>query len=261
MAWQTVENRLAAPKRKPAAMRLGIRGEADKPTCFVTLRSYFADSVGWQRGDAFGLQIGVGDDAGGIRIVRLNNDGANPIGRVVVLAKGGLSFNLGHVPQLGEAARASQATEARMIDADTVEVVIPNWADVEDRDDPDTAVPAAAPNRAAPRLPAKANGALTLHGVSLDLTPDEENIGFKKKIIDLTTRQAALAALAAVLLRVYPNFVDRRFLANRTLADVPKHAVETSLDLIVRDLDKALPGIGLHLKQQKGVGIALAIEG
>lgn len=258
MAWQTIEQRIAGATRKAASIRLVLRGESSRPACIVSFRKDFAASIAWKAGEPVGLQVGDGDHAGRIRIVRLKKGAASEIATVRRMQKGGMTFDLGHIPQLGIEPHDKAATDAQAIDADTIELNIPEWDDAAQAagdDDEQEQIPRDPPRA---RQPARVNGTtvLTKYGITIDLEHDAESIAFNKKTMDLTTRQAAVVA---TLLRAYPQFVNRPFILKNALADVPHHTQDASLDLIVGDLAKALAGIGLQLKNQKGVGLALAI--
>lgn len=283
MPWQTIEQRVESAKQKTASIGLVVRSEGGRPSCVIGLRRKFAETVTWKHGDPVGIQIGEGEHAGLLRLMRLKKDAKTIIASVRVMNKGGMVFDFGHIPQLGDEPHGKAGAEARLIDADTIEIVIPAWndasAEADDElararhyrrraqahqdDDEDERPRATTPAKpAAPQVSrplTRVNGATLVQnkGVKLDLTAEEENVSFGGKTMDLTTRQAAV--LAAVLLRVSPSFVGRSFILNSALADVPQHTREASLDLMVSDLTRALAGIGLALRSQKGVGLALKI--
>lgn len=248
------------PNDLPAT--ISLRRGKNGVTCYVSVRLDTLRAIGGADKSGYDVLIGRDDDAGKMR-VRVNKDG-RATGRRM---RGVLIFNLGRVAGFPDQECDKQRCDAKAIGADTIEIALPQWGALPAADEVADEEPVA-PARAAPvHTPAVGNGVpqksgsgpkVLKDGIALDLTFDDESISFKKKTMDLTTRQAAIAA---ALLRAMPNHVGRDFLCKNLLAEIPAHTREVSLDLIFRDLEKALSGVGLELKITKGVGAAICIAG
>jgi hypothetical protein len=276
MSFRPIEERISAIVRKPASIRLVERAQSSRPSCVISLRGFFAATLQWKAGNEIAVQIGEGDDAGKLRLVR---GGKPSIAALRVLSKGGASVDLGHIASLNDGGASDLVgVDARVIDKDTVEIALPDWSappaadevagDDEGRDErpsapPSTrAAPAPAPR---PPVPAKPNGGakrveppVTINGVHIDFTPDAETVTFKTKAMEVTKRQAQMIAALA---RGMPNPIARDFLRTKLFGQNDKAAAELALDTISMDLLKAVGGIGLVLKTVKGVGFALQEAG
>lgn len=275
MSFRPIEQRISAIVRKPASIRLVERAQSSLPSCVISLRGFFAATLQWKPGNEIAVQIGEGDDAGKLRLVR---GGKPTIAALRVLSKGGASVDLGHIASLNDGGASDLVgVDARVIDKDTVEIVLPDWSAVpaaaaEDEGDDaaqEERPPAAPPSTReahapAPRpsMPVKPNnrGAkrveppVTINGVHINFTPDAEIVSFKSKAMEVTRRQAQMIAALA---RGMPNPIGRDFLRTKLFGQNDRLAAELALDTISMDLTKALGGIGLVLKTVKGVGFAL----
>lgn len=111
----------------PASVSLSVRG-GGRPTCKVNLSKEFAGSFGLKKTDAFDLLLGTGGEKGLLRFKRSNTGIARPrIGK-----KGGATFHLGHIERFGTEPEPKQFCNAEAIDADTIEIVLPKWAEEQD---------------------------------------------------------------------------------------------------------------------------------
>ncbi len=249
MSWAVVEQRIATKARLPASIRLAVVGRAKNalPTCIIAFKNPFATSLGWKGGDQVGLSIGEGEDAGKLRLTR---GSPKAIAALRMMKAGTFSFDLGHVPVLGKVAQGKVRCEATMIDADTVDIVFPGWADEDDDDEVEEQQPRAPAVK--PGASAPGSGRYSMHGVAITLTQDAEKIAFKGKEMDLTDHQAALAVM---LLRAAPSPIAEAFARNKLLGQTA-HA-EERFKVIVSDLTRALAAVGLKLKAIKGVGLSL----
>lgn len=116
--------------------------------------------------------------------------------------------------------------------------------------DPPEDAPAPSPPPA-PKVAPETNGhVFTMHGVSLE----EEAVVFDGKIMDITLRQHRLLH---ALLRAAPHPVGRPFLIGKVYPGRKAAETEAAFGLVVKDLSKNLPAIGLGINDMKGVGIAL----
>jgi DNA-binding response OmpR family regulator len=88
----------------------------------------------------------------------------------------------------------------------------------------------------------------------VDLTLDNENVSFKGKSIEVTTRQAKLVRLLA---RPRPAPVATSFLIGALWDGKPPQTAQKQIEEMTLDLQKPLKGIGLDLKLVKGVGYQL----
>lgn len=250
MAWETVERRISGQTTKPASMSLRAiirNGVAiSRPSCMVTVRFGLATELNWGKLEPVGVQLGSGEHAGLLRIIR---NGANPVAKVRVLQRGGFSLNLGHIPQFGMEHREKAATDARIIDADTVEVVIPDWS----------AQPAAKSTKGAEYVATEPSVVpppkVVANGVTIIFEDGNEHIEFGGKKVEATSRQAKFCA---VLCRTMPEPVGRTDLAKRMWGAQSPLRVDEVLDQIAKDLGQELKPIGLTIKPYRGVGYALA---
>jgi hypothetical protein len=284
MAWDDVEARIPARIQvKQGTISLTRRGKANVVRVNLSLRSELAAALGWKGGESVGLQIGSGEHAGRMRIVR---GSARAIAQVRESRHGVIRFMFGVVPALGDEEREATPCDASKIDDDTVEVILPDWSAIAhesvDEDQvltiplhprssapakakaPAPGAPLAAPaakpsvmSPAAPSKPVAPKGAkvLTLQGVTLDLNEENESISHAGKTMDITQRQAVFFD---ALLVGMPAPIDRAFLRKRIFAEranTPQSDVQ--LDLIARDAKAIAASIGLEVVVTKGVGIGL----
>lgn len=116
------------------------------------------------------------------------------------------------------------------------------------------ALPEAAPKAAAREVRAdNPDDVLTLHGVCLRLVDGDESVTFGGRTMELNAMQARLCAC---LLRAAPLPVDREFALRAAII----HRVPNEAGLFagtVRWLSSALAGVGLGLRETKGVGLQI----
>lgn len=109
--------------RLPATMSLASARGGARPRCFIGLATEFVKEHRIVVGDRFQVLIGSGEHKGLLRLKRNKAKGiVSP-----KLLKGGATFNLGHLPQLGMESHPRERCDARMVDADTIEVRLPDW--------------------------------------------------------------------------------------------------------------------------------------
>jgi DNA-binding response OmpR family regulator len=106
-----------------------------------------------------------------------------------------------------------------------------------------------------PKAIAGANGGgKTSHGVTVCLDPDAESIFYGGRLMELTPRQARLAAALAAGM---PNPIDRKFLIGKVFGAAAPEFADTLLGQLARQLNTAAAACGLIVKTVRGVGIAL----
>lgn len=127
------------------------------------------------------------------------------------------------------------------------------------------AAAAPAPKPAAPQPPARPPHAgekvevqNATAGLLVRLAPDEESITFRGREMELTARQARLAA---ILTPAAPQPVDRQFIIGRMWAGQPIATADVVLAQVCSELRAAVGSIGLDVIATRGVGIALAEKG
>ena len=261
MTWETVEFRQSSIKPVTVRLRRFVRkGTAvSLPTFSVAMKKAFSQLVGWNRLEPVALQIGEGEHGGRIRLVR---GAVNAIAKVR-MAKGSIVLNFGHVPALGTEARPTYPVDARIVDVDTLEIVIPDWSvapphavlksgpsedEINGAGD-DEAVDAAM--RSAPAAAVEANG------LTVIFDDENERVVFNDREIEVTTRQAKLvAALAAEM----PRGLDYPALIKRLWGSQPPMKPETVIDQAKRELTAPLREIGLDLRKTTG-GLGLSVIG
>lgn len=273
MSFRPLEQRIAIASVKPASIRLVRRAQASRPTCLISLRSVLAAQLKWKKGERCAAQVGEGDDAGKLRIVR---NGKPAIAEFREL-KGGYMFDLGFIASLNDGKESDLIPiDAAIIDADTVELLLPDWGrlgesaeeeDSEAIEQPSAAPPAArghAPIAAAPKQIAAASRDTGKHeppivhnGVTIVFAPDAESVSYRGKSMEVTARQAQLVALLA---RAMPNSVGREFIKPRLFGGKIGPHADGVLDTMAMDLGKALGAIGLVLRNTKGIGFALQVK-
>lgn len=248
-------------------VRLDKRGE--KAYCVVIIRRDLMEALDINERSRFHVEIGADDDLGVLRLI------PDPLGvaeAVSIQNAKCISIRLGHISQFPNRVEASQGCPAEDDGEGAIEITLPSWsreAAPRQEDQQKTAAPAmpkseplsppAVPTKSAAAPQAKPNGGgngvhhVALHGVRVDLTPEEENVEHGGKVMELTARQAQFLA---ALLRGYPNPIDRNFIRQKVCAGTGSQA-DAMLDMIYGDLSKAVADIGLHVKAIKGVGFSL----
>jgi len=107
----------------PASAKLDCRG-GGQPRLVLALQKHFIEAA-WPvaAGERFDLLIGTAGEKGLLRLKR-NETG---VLRASIGAKGGATFNCGHIARFGDEPAAKEYCKAAVIDADTVEIVLPPW--------------------------------------------------------------------------------------------------------------------------------------
>jgi hypothetical protein len=268
MGWTDIVERVAAVSKYDASVRLYQRKADSKPALVIGLRKTIMCGLKWKSSDSFGLALGGDDSAGKVRIIRRKD---RAIAAPRQMKTGSLLFDFGHVEQFGQRGTLKAEAVAVIIDADTVEVTIPTFeyedeAGDDDDEEDDVATEAQAPTKPA-SLPAPAiaypvhSGArgrtppVTIAGIVIRFDRECEAITFKRKTMEVTAKQAHFIAALA---RAMPQPVGRDFITKKVFTGSIPPTASLVLDQIAMDLGKALPGIGLQLKNVKGVGFALS---
>lgn len=260
MSWGTVEFRQSTVKPVTVRLRPFVRkGTAvSLPTFSVAMRKAFSQMLGWKRLEPVALQIGEGEHAGRVRLVR---GAVNAIAKVRI-AKGSIVLNFGHVPAFGSEARSTYPVDGRIVDPDTLEIVIPDWSVAP--------IYAVAKNGPAPSelgdfdedaddgmRPAPTDQ-VTVNGITIVFDDQEERVIFGDREIETTARQAKfVAALAAEM----PRGTDQDALIARLWKGTPPAKAGAVLEQIKRDLTAPLLELGLDLRRTSS-GYALSgLEG
>lgn len=245
MSWTDVEERIAPRSIYNASVRLHQRKHS-KPSLIIALRKSIVAETKWKGKDAFGLSVGIGEFAGKVRIIR----GAKKAIAIARDLKSALTLDFGHVPQLGERGAAKAEAIATVIDANTIELKLPDF-EYDDQEE------AAAPAKAAPPSSAAkpdAEKVIIRNGITVDVGTDHEEIVYRGKAMELTARQAIFAA---EVLKAMPNPVVRGLLETKIWGLRPPPGAAMALDQVVMDLGKGLKSVGLELKNNNGMSFAL----
>lgn len=95
---------------------------------------------------------------------------------------------------------------------------------------------------------------ITIAGVTVVTAPDNEEVTFNGKSMEVEARQAQLTLMLA---RGMPNPVDRDFLCKRLFPTQSKQSAGTSLGTLASATKAALAGIGLDVHTVRGIGVVL----
>jgi hypothetical protein len=253
-----------APRIADASVQLRVRA-CSRPALIIGLLKSFTESVimPFKAGDGVDVLVGKDESAGKLRLRKAKGKG---VGVIRAVRTSGMATDCGFISALGLEARPKVRTTARVID-DCVEIDLPDdleWScagsdesEVEEEEqEAEEEVQAPQPARAlvAKPRPAASLPALNLHGITIEFDTDAERISYGSKFTEVTPRQAQLVGH---LLRAFPNPVGREFLQEKLFGKTGT-AIDVQLDMVARDLVKALPAISLELKITKGVGLSLA---
>lgn len=266
MSWITAR-RFVRPQ-KPATVTIILRAQkrGDGPPAFdLYLPARALHDIGWTGGARIGLSIGSEDLAGWLRLAPA--DGDEGVSARVAANKGGTAFlSFGRVVGLFEgmcgraAVRFDQAGDAITLaipERDAFAGRARKRAAATPKPAATSAVAAIAPaGQPAPAASVGPNGKaakpVTIRGLTIDLTKDEESLSFGGATMDVTGSQGSLAWLLA---RAAPRPRGEDFL-RRQVWGSDAHAGE-KYRVAPRDLGKALAGLGLGLKTIKGVGVQI----
>ncbi len=259
MGWTDLEERIAAVSKFDASVRLYARKAVSKPALIISLRKTITCDLKWKASDTFGLALGKDDNAGKVRIIRRKE---KAIASPRQMKTGSLTFDFGHVASFGERGTLKAVAIAVVIDANTVQVTIPQFEyedeiQEEDEEEQETTVPQhepPAPARVPVAISEKRPAPITTEGVTVRFNANSESVSYRQKTMEITYRQAQVVAILA---KAKPQPVDRKFIIDRAFNGKGRDAAGMALDQIYMDLSKALPGIGLQIKNIKGVGFAL----
>lgn len=109
----------------PATVSLINRGKSPRPSCLVGLTAEFAARIAIKRGQTFMALIGTGEHRGLMRLKRTTKGPLSPR-----QSKGGsFVFDLGYVERFGTEREPREYVNAEIVDADTIQIVMPKWAD------------------------------------------------------------------------------------------------------------------------------------
>lgn len=257
MSWQTLEFRQSSIKPVTVRLRPFVRkGTAvSLPTLSIAMKKSFSQMVGWRRLEPVALQIGEGEHAGKVRLVR------TPVSAIakVRIAKGSIVLNFGHVPALGTEARPTYPVDAKIVDPDTIEIVMPDWSVA-----PPHAVPKSGPqevldddDEADDTRPAPIP-ALEVKGIAITFDEDDECLEFGGREVELTTKQAKFLAALAVEM---PRAVSERSIVSRVWGDAPPLRAAHVIDQMRADLSSPLADLGLDIrKTPTGYGLSIVGE-
>jgi hypothetical protein len=116
--------------------------------------------------------------------------------------------------------------------------------------------PAAAP--AKPAAPRQVEPPAVANGVTVNFDPDDEAVTFRGKSMEVTYRQAKVAAMLA---RAMPHPVARSFIVRNLFDGNPPATADMVVDQIAMDLGKAVAGIGLKVNVVKSLGFSMGEAG
>ncbi|MBR0855642.1 winged helix-turn-helix domain-containing protein [Bradyrhizobium liaoningense] len=123
MSFDIVQSPIA--KGSADASVLLRESKISKPALVIGMSAAFASKTGFTAKDRFQLAIGKGDKKGLLRLQRHESGGFVP----KVLRAGALVFHCGWIERFGTEAQAKENVRIDVIDKDTVEIVLPKWAD------------------------------------------------------------------------------------------------------------------------------------
>lgn len=235
--------------RAPASISLRIRKGGDLPACHIGLTRNLSALIALKRGDRMQVLVGTGEHKG---LLRLRRDPEKGTAGTRPLGTGAFILNVGHIPHFGLVEVHRHPCEARALDAETLEISLPDWSKL---------VPAQKP--AAPESQQRAdpphNGGiaarppLKILGAVIDSAPDNESIAFRGKTMELTTVQAAFAV---TLVRAKGATIGRDFLRKNLVPG--KLLTDSMVDAVAEPgLKQALQAVGLTLRSVKGVGFSV----
>lgn len=237
--------------RGGASLSMRTYKGSPKPITTLALRCHFLETTKFANAKNFDVAVGDGSDAGKIAVTP-NAKGAF----VARQLKSGLILDLGHLPQMGMAEHKNHSALVELIDGSAI-VTVPEWSpesDDDDDDEEDAEIDTAPAQSGAATLLSKSNGksavqSVTWHGVTINLTPDNEAVSYRGQTAEVSPRGALLIEALA---RVMPSCVGDDFLIGKLWKIKPAGAA-SALDMVMRDLS-SLKKLGLELRTQRGVG-------
>lgn len=124
MPFEVLEARqMSGRNEMPASVSIRAYRGGQRPGTHIGISSDLTRKAKIKKGERFAVLVGAGEHVG---LLRLKRDAKNGIVEPRIM-KGGSTFNLGYVEQFGDTPREKQFTKADLIDADTIEVVLPAW--------------------------------------------------------------------------------------------------------------------------------------
>lgn len=135
MAFEDVEIVLnkTKPEKAPCLASLRKLGKPNKParaSLYVAFQMDALADSGFGAGDRFKLQLGKNEHHGVIRLKRDAQSNAQLIRRDYKYGgQSQLSLQLGCRPEFVDRREEPKAAEFKIIDADTIEIKLPKWAD------------------------------------------------------------------------------------------------------------------------------------
>lgn len=269
MSW-TVAMRHEKPKPPPAITLMLAGAPKNGPCSFsVAFAGDLLAALGWKPGTGLVLFLGADEHSGRLRIAAAPKGapGGTPAGVALTKGpKGSARLSYGRIAGVFDGLPAGKARLPYTIADGGVEFALPAASDWTARGTGKKRVAgeAAAPSTPVdhpPRSGAPAPGSdrkpavlfHTIRGVTVDVTPGEESLGWRGKTMDVTTQQAAIAM---AILRAAPAPVGEKFVCAKVWPASDAHAAE-KMKVALGDLGKALEGLGLGLKVVKGVGLQI----
>lgn len=126
MTFDLIEVRVGTGKNgMPASARLTKMRGSRRPACHVSITKEFAAKIEAKGGERFELLIGTGEHRGFLRLRRR----ANGLAIARTMRGGDLHFNLGYIDRYPAEPHDKENCEAEVVDADTIQIVMPAWAD------------------------------------------------------------------------------------------------------------------------------------
>ncbi|ACF01878.1 hypothetical protein Rpal_3376 [Rhodopseudomonas palustris TIE-1] len=112
------------PDGLPVSVSLTKRASAKIPSLHIGLTQAFLAQIPFDTADRFKLLVGNGDDAGVIRLVRVEG------GPLQITASAGLGARIhcGKTDRFGSEAQDKVFCAAEVIDGNAIEIVLPDWA-------------------------------------------------------------------------------------------------------------------------------------
>ena len=125
MPFETLEaTQRAGRQGMPASVSVRQYRGGQRPGTYVALSAEMTRKLKVKKDERFSVHLGVGEHRG---LLRLKRDAKAGI-VTPKLAKGAALFSLGFIEQFGTEAREKEFTNAELLDADMIEIVLPGWS-------------------------------------------------------------------------------------------------------------------------------------
>lgn len=130
MAFVEIENVTKSPSAVHSGIAAGLaKLRVGRALLRFTVRPDAMRQIGWDANEAVSVLIGEGEDHGIIRL-RKNKEGAfRFFERSGMKATRYMMLSLGHRPEFIDRTEAAEPCQWEMVDADTLEIILPKWAD------------------------------------------------------------------------------------------------------------------------------------